>query len=321
MSVLRIALIGAGNMARHHMMVMAVMPYLRAVGVFSRTRPKAEALAAEFGKIKVFDSIDDMMREAKPDALMVLVSETQAFDVASSVMKFGVPLFIEKPAGLTPEATKQLADMARRLNVLTMVGYNRRYYSLFHKGLDLVSQRGPLLGVFVQGHERFWRIREGRKFSDDVLRQWIYANSTHTIDLLHFLGGEAKAVMSMTRSFREASPDQMAAVMGLGDGTIGQYQAHWYSPGGWAATLYGDGITVEFKPLEKGQWTDRDFKTQEIVPDETDQKFKPGMHGQMKAFAALVRDRKKVWPMADLDDAYQTMRLAEQIIAGKKTRL
>jgi predicted dehydrogenase len=289
---------------------------IEAVGITSRTQAKAEQLASAFGIKSCAEDVPSLIARARPDALMVLVNEDQMVKVVSQVIPCGLPLFIEKPAGLTPEENLRLAALAEQYALPTMVGFNRRYYSIFHKGLKIIQEHGLLLGVAVEGHERMWRIREGKKFSEEVMADWIFANSTHTIDLLRFFGGEPSHVTSLAhRHMREARGDQFAAIMELERGAIGHYQAHWYSPGGWRVVLYGEGVTVEFKPLESGRWIDKSFQAHEIEPDEMDQKFKPGFYHQMAAFAEFVRHGKMTWPMLDLQGAYMTMLLAKNISA------
>ncbi len=316
MKKIRLGLIGAGWVARQHLESIKAVDWIETAGITSRTRSKAEQLASEYRIPACLDNLESLVQQTSPDALMILVSEDQLFNVTSLALRCKLPLFIEKPAGLSPEETFKLSELARQQSVPTMVGFNRRYYSIFRKGLDIICQHGPLLGVAVEGHERMWRIREGKKFSECVMENWFYLNSTHTIDLLRFFGGEVKAVKSIARRYIERGGDQFAAIVELESGAIGQYNAHWYSPGGWKVVLYGDGVTVEFKPLEKGFWTDKDFKTHEIEPDEPDVKFKPGFFRQLEAFGNLVRYGKSEWPMLDLSGAYKTMLLAKEIGAN-----
>ena len=157
-----------------------------------------------------------------------------------------------------------------------------------------------------------WRVRAGGKFPEAVLEQWIYANSTHTIDLLRFFGGEATQVQTITHRHTENKGDQFAAIMELECGAIGQYMAHWYSPGGWRVVLYGDGVTVEFKPLERGRWIDKNSVVHDIQPDEIDAKYKAGFYRQIEAFRRLVREGSYEWPVADLADSLKTMELAQK---------
>ena len=197
-----------------------------------------------------------------------------------------------------------------------MVGYNRRFYSIFHKGIDIIRKHGDLLGIRVEGHERFWKLADQLK--EPVRSQWIYANNTHTIDLLRFFGGEPLGVSAISRNKIEKNGDQFAAVMEFPSGAIGHFVAHWYSPGGWGVVLYGQGVTVEFKPLETGRWIDQQFNIHDILPDEVDNKYKAGFYAQMQAFGAMVRSGQLPWPGEDLESSYKTMLLAQSISKGSR---
>lgn len=315
MKKVRLGLIGAGWIAAQHVKVInGLADEVEALGVYSRTFTKAENFSKEFGIPLCARSIEELVQKVSPDALLVLVNADQVeLVVRQLIERYRLPIFIEKPAGLTPEQNKGLCDLARSHRVNTMVGFNRRYYSIFHKGLDIIRQHGQLRGVSIEDHERMWRIRGSNKYSDEVLENWVYVNSTHMIDLLRFFGGEPRSVSAAIHSRIERKGDQVAAIMELDSGTIGNYSAHWYSPGGWRVVLYGDEVTVEFKPLESGWWIDKDLKVTEIIPDEADIKFKPGLYNQMKAFVALVREGRMDSFALNLDGAYKTMLLAEKL--------
>ena len=312
MADLRIGIVGAGRIAVKHLEVLSALPGAMLAGIASRTRTRAEALAAQSGGASVYDDLDALVGEAKPDALMVLVSADQVAPVARDAMRFGLPLFIEKPAGLNTQESGELAALAHKLGVRTMVGYNRRHYSIFGAGLEIVRRHGPLMGVLVEGHERIAAVRKVGKHPEHVLGAWLYANATHTIDLLRFFGGEVADVHCLSARHREPLGDQFGAVLRFESGALGHYVSHWLSPGGWRVVLYGDGVTVEFKPLESGRWTDGAGVTHEIQPGAEDQRFKPGFYAQLQAFCRLVRD-----PGArlseDLADAHKTMLLAERM--------
>jgi predicted dehydrogenase len=168
----------------------------------SRTRSKAEELAKMFDIDHVYETADLLLDGCSPDGIMVLVSANQIYNVAINLLPTGIPLFLEKPPGLVPEQTKSLADLADKYRTKNMVGFNRRYYSIFHKGLEIINQNGGLLGLAVEGHERFWKI-SGTDMSKEIHQNWIYGNSTHTLDLLRFFGGEIIDIYPFSKSLKE----------------------------------------------------------------------------------------------------------------------
>src|SRR3989338_3174071 len=160
-----IGIIGAGVMARRHLEVMRSIEWMMPVGITSRKKTKAQHLATEF-KCAVFDDIEALIKYSHPEGLMVLVSEDQTVQVVESLMPYRLPLFIEKPAGLSPDENLRLVQLAKEYAVPTLVGFNRRFYSVFHKGIEVIRQHGPLMGITVEGHERMWLVRERRRFSE-----------------------------------------------------------------------------------------------------------------------------------------------------------
>lgn len=310
----RLGIVGTGRIAQLHLGVLASMPNVEIVGLTSRTIAKAQNLAKQYGVAVVADDLVQLVEQAKPDGLLILVSADQVYPVTSQAISLGLPLFIEKPAGLNPSETRDLAELANKANVKTMVGYNRRFYSVFRKGIEIIRDRGPLLGLIVEGHERIAQVRDRGIHSREVLDAWLYANSTHTIDLLRYFGGEISEIRAEARNIREVGGDQFAAAIRFESGTIGTYNAHWLSPGGWRVALFGMGVSVEFKPLEAGSWIDASFQHHAIEPDAEDIDNKPGFYGQMEAFRDLVLDGELRWPGIDLAGACKTMKLASDLV-------
>jgi len=314
LSEFRIGVVGAGYIAFEHLKALKAQKDVKLSGIFSRTRARAETLACNFDHLIVYDTLEKLVHDGRVDALLVLVSADQIYSAVKDACCFGIPLFIEKPPGLNPEETKELADLAEEHGVVNMVGFNRRYYSVFHKGLEKIRDHGALLGVTIEGHERFWKIAD--QVSPLIRQRWIFANSTHTIDLLRFFGGEPSEMHSLANSHIETGGDQFSATIRFDSGALGNYSSHWYSPGGWAVRLFGEDVTVEFRPLENARWVDTQFQSHDIAPDEVDRIFKPGFFRQMEAFVQLASGEPLQWPAQNLREAAKTMDLASRIQSG-----
>lgn len=310
--IIRLGLIGTGFVAAEHVKVIEENHRAEVVGLTSRTHSTAEAFAKKHGLPRPYTNITEMVSKAKPDALMVMVSSDNMHTASKEALSFGLPVFMEKPAGLTPGLNLELADIADRKQVKTMVGFNRRFYSIFHKGVEIIKEHGPLYGLLIEGHERINAVRAAGRFSGETIENWIYANSTHTIDLLSFFGGKISKIKGNASSWREPGGDQFSASIQFENGAIGTYVSNWLSPGGWRIVLYGKGVSVEFKPLEKGVWTDSNFKTHDILPDKYDEMFKPGFYQQLDSFLDLIAG-KEIDHIQDLRGALRSMELATAI--------
>ena len=310
---IRVGLVGAGLIARQHLLALAKNPRFAAVGIASRTWAKAQALADEFGLPLVADSPAELAEKARLDALMLLVSPQAMAPLTLQCLPLGLPLFLEKPVGLCLAEAEDVARAAEGASARTMVGFNRRHYSVFAKGLAKIHERGRLLAVHIEGSERMAVARGTGRFAEDVLRAWLFANATHTIDLLRHFGGEPEQVHALCASLHEPLGDQFAACLRFPGGALGSYTANWHSPGGWGVVLKGQGVSVEFRPLETGRVTYADGVTELLEPDEAEAGLKAGFAGQLAAFAELVDTGVLAAPSQDLAGALLTMRLAARL--------
>lgn len=316
----RLGVVGAGRIACDHLKAITGLQNVEVAGITSRTMTKAQDLGAQFAIPVVTESLSELVQRTRPDGLLLLVSVDQIYHATCAAFEYGIPLFLEKPPGLTPTEAYHLEELARQYQIGTMVGYNRRYFANFHQGIRIIRDHGPLMGILVEGHERLAKVRSAGFHPQHVLNNWVYANATHTIDLLRFFGGELKEFYPVAHSYQETLGDQFAAVATFSSGTMGTYVSHWLSPGGWRVVLCGNGVTVEFKPLEAGLWTDRTLQAHEIEADPCDLQYRPGFFRQMEAFCDLIRDGKLAWPGQDLAGACETMRVAEQLVSAVRNR-
>ena len=316
MSKVKIGILGAGYIAAEHLEVLKSRRDVEISSIYSRTKSKAELLAKKFNIKEVCSSIEDISQKSEIDGLMILVSANQMYPVTMELMSKQKVLFIEKPPGLKPEETANILELANKYKTKNMVGFNIRYYSIFKKGMELIKKNGPLLGVSIEGHERFWKVLE-TNISSELRKSWIYANSTHTIDLLRFFGGNIEKLSSFTGRVTEQEADQFSVSLKFCNGAVGSYISNWYSPGGWTINLYGKGISVIFKPLESGYYLNDNFETHKIEPDDFDKKYKPGFYGQAEAYLNLIKTGSLKSPGQDLKGSYETMVLTEMIFSGK----
>jgi len=303
---LKLAIVGAGYIAREHLKSINKLSGLSPELIYSRTFNKSQKLADEFGIPTIAKSYEEFILNLKGiDGILILVSPEKMFEVTDLLIPYQIPLFIEKPPALSYEEILQLNTKASVNKTLNMVGFNRRFYSIYHKGIKKIRDHGRLLGLSIEGHERFWKL--GDSFTKNTKDSWLYANSSHTIDLIDFFGGELDELKVFSSSLNQTHGDQFVASMRFKSGTLGTYTSHWYSPGGWSVTLYGEEITVIFKPLEKGVWIDRDFKEHEIKPSKSDLLLKEGFYEQMKSFRNLINTKNVEWPAVSLEGSLRTV--------------
>lgn len=311
MKKISIGIVGAGLITDTYLSIIKKTKLFEVLAIASRTVSKAKNISKKYGIKNYYDSYLEMIDKNNLDGIFILVSADQIYKVTNEILDFKIPLFLEKPPGLSYKEASTLAKKAKKKKVLNMVCFNRRFYSNFEKGLNLISSKGKLLGVSIEGHERFWNLKKYK--NKKILEAWIYANSIHTIDLLRFFGGEISRVFSVKNSLNQKNGDQFKALIEFKNKALGSYTSHWHSPGGWNVKLFGEGVTVIFDPLENGYSIDEKFNKKIIKNDKYDNIFKPGFYQQIKSFRRLIEKKKLRYPAQDLKSALKTMELIKKI--------
>lgn len=312
---LRVAMLGAGKMARAHLDVLRSVPGVSVVGLCNRTKATGEQLARDYGIERWFQSADQMLAEAKPDAVIIAVGHASTTDVASLALAAGIPALIEKPAGYSSAETHRLVELAGETNCLNVVGLNRRYYGSIQQALLEVIHQGPITGILVEAHEAIADYRSRGTFEPWLYDNWIVANTIHAIDLLRLIGGELSEVTGFRQKRAEPRGDNFSISMRFESGMVGSFVSHWNSARGFGLKIFGQGVTAELFPLEEGFISFDTGRRIKLTPTWSDLTFKPGIYGQDTAFLQAVCERRDAptYPASDLKDHLKTMRLVEQI--------
>ena len=148
---LRIAFIGAGQMARQHLRAVsrAKTPAV-VVGVHDRETGAAAAFASAAGA-PAFASIDTLMAEARPDVVHVCTPPQTHVASARAALEAGAHVYVEKPFALTAADAGGLLDLAAARGALVCAGHQL----LRDPGFERLMARVPRLGELVQVDSHF----------------------------------------------------------------------------------------------------------------------------------------------------------------------
>lgn len=306
----RIAVVGAGYTAREHLRAFADIPNLEIVGIMSRTRSRAEALAQEF-ESTVFDRMSDLAA-TKPDLLIIAVTEDAMREVTEMACQYSWALLVEKPPGfdLSDAVRLQTAVLAQGSQVY--VGLNRQFLSSTQALLDdLKSTEGNRFVQVQDQQDLATAVTLGRP--PHVHRNWMYAASIHTIDYFRMVVPAEATRVQVLRPWDFSNPTIVLAYLEFGSGDAGVYEAVWNAPGPWAVTMSAGGKRWELRPLERAETVTQGRAKKTIPMSSWDETFKPGFRLQAENVRAAVLGESN--QAVTLDDALRTMRLIARIYA------
>ena len=305
----RVAVVGAGAMAREHIRAFRDVPGVVVAGIHSRTREKAEELAREYGIPGVYDSVAELHDRTEAELVVVTVFETSMRSVSIECSRFPWTLFLEKPPGIDIGEAEEIRAAADGRDVL--VALNRRFLSATQtvaNDLDTIDEPRFIHVQDQQDRE----LAKSLGHPPRVVENWMYANSIHLIDYLRFLGrGAVRKVTPLTGRHPD-QPNVVLAGIEFDSGDVGLYEGIWHGPGPWAVTVSTGPRRWELRPLERAavqRAGERRLET--IETHEWDASFKPGFRLQAEQAIAAVRGEPSKSPT--LDEALDTMRLIERI--------
>jgi len=310
--MVRVAIVGLGNIARHHATVLSHLRGARAVAGVKRDRKSGESFCAEFSIPNYFRNTSDLLEWGEFDAAVISVGHSYTVEVSMAILSTCRPCLIEKSVGFRAVETAAVATLAKKAGTWGMVGVKRRYYSNIRKALDFAERAGGLKALLVQQPE--W-IHQSKTWglADEILDRYFIVNGIHLIDLMCHAAGLPEQVYALTRTAldRRNSYDAFFEFPG---NVPGHYVSQWYAPGRWTVDFFAADLRIRFKSLEEAtyQRTGRDERP--LPLGEKDRRFKAGFYSQMQAFVDAVDSRGLPRPPACLlDEAVGIMKVVEAI--------
>ncbi|HST71911.1 Gfo/Idh/MocA family protein [Kocuria sp.] len=187
---LRIALVGAGSVARRHVDVLHRLGGARVVSVTDAHEPAATALATALDAAAFTDPYE-ALDAVDVDAVYVCVPPFAHGPGERAALSRGKPLFVEKPVGLGLDVAEQIGAMVESTGVVTGTGYHWRCLDTAVRAKELLAQAPPLLanGYWLDKRPPTpwwgWADRSGGQVVEQL---------THVVDMARFLLGEAVEV-------------------------------------------------------------------------------------------------------------------------------
>jgi predicted dehydrogenase len=307
----RVAVIGAGAMAREHLRAFAAIPDVVIAGIHSRTRSKADALAQELHVPLVCSSVVELHDRTRADLVVVAVPELAGREVSEASFAFPWAVFMEKPAGYHLADAEAILASARLKKRRVWVGLNRRFLSSTQAALsDLQTNSGPRF-IHVQDQQSL-ETASAIGHPAEVVDNWMFANSIHLIDYLSCFGRGGVRMVRRIYPWQGAETSVVLAAVEFHSGDRGLYEGIWRGPGPWAVTITTAQRRWELRPLEQASFQNAgERRLQSVETHEWDRQFKPGFRLQAEEVIKAVRGEPSHVPT--LEQATETMRLIAAI--------
>lgn len=206
---IRAAVIGAGNMGRHHVRILGSMPDVELVAVVDPDSARALPHAQSAGTTLVA-SLDEL----PPVDFAVIATPTQHhLDTALTLIERGTHLLIEKPLAGTPEDAQAITDAAEKAGVTLAVGHVERFNAAVTVLAGLITE--PIMLSFERLSPYTPRIQDSVVF--DLM--------VHDLDLACWIGGGyPTSVSAVGSNVFSDSLDVASAILEFENGCVATLQ-------------------------------------------------------------------------------------------------
>lgn len=167
---LRVGLIGAGGRwgPRAHVPALKGVSEAELYAVCTAHADTAQAAADKFGVARAYGNDKALHADAEVEAVAVAVRVPAHYELSKNAIEAGKHVFCEWPLGANTKEAEELAALARKKNVRTMVGLQRRASPAYLYMRELIQQGyvGQVLavnmmlmnsGVLTRTADRTWQ--------------------------------------------------------------------------------------------------------------------------------------------------------------------
>lgn len=223
--LIRIGVVGLGNMGKHHVRVLSELPTVELVAVADPSE-SARYEVERSRRLKTYESMAHMLEGEELDAVTLAIPTSQHEASAMRAIEAGIPFLIEKPLSGTIESARRIVNAAIQAGVMGTVGHVERY----NPAVQAVK-RGLVAGELGRVFQ-LRAIRTGplpTRIQDVGV---VVDLATHDLDVIrHLVNEPVERVFAETaRRMHSEHEDLSTSLLRFHDGTIALLDVNWLTP-------------------------------------------------------------------------------------------
>jgi predicted dehydrogenase len=254
---LRVALVGAGNLARWaHLPNIKKIPGVKLHAVYSSSGSRGKSYALRFGAAYSCSDFDEVLRDPNVDIVLVASRHQHHASQALASLRAGKHVFLEKPMALTEAECQQLYRAVEETGRQLTVGFNRRFAPFYIELKKALARRSGPAVVSVRMNSpglsgSFWA-------ADPAIGGAILGEACHFIDLMYWLlESEPTKVSAYSLPLGTNEPigeNNIVASFQFADGSIGNLTyctVGTKTSGGERVEVFAPGISATTEDMKR----------------------------------------------------------------------
>ena len=173
---MRVAIIGIGSIAQK-----AYLPILSAMEdvellISTRNKKVLEEVSLKYKIDRAYNKLENLLKEDF-DAAIISTHADGHYEIAKRLLEKGVNVYIDKPLTYNLEKSMEIEALAKKKNLIAMVGFNRRFCPKFRELKD-------------KGKADIIIMEKNRDYPPGGIRKFIVEDFIHVVDTIRFLMDE-----------------------------------------------------------------------------------------------------------------------------------
>lgn len=270
---IRVAVIGAGFMARRRVRAFLETGQLHLCGVASRHIATAKMFGAQFGIEQCFEDYHRLL-EVKPEAVLVEVPHAIQDEVVQWALNANLHVFIGGPLSRNSVTGQAICQSAKERGLIVEAGFEARYKAVWEKARELID-RGALGQIVALRSIALWPAKPD---------SWYYQESvsggmplTHLsyafLNPIRWLLGEPTHISAFANQISQRGVDSVQeetcmANLLFDDDVMVSMMAGYIKPGqdeSWMVSILGTDAVLELYPTEMDNGTLRLLQGEEVT--------------------------------------------------------
>ena len=236
--MIKAAFIGAGRRARSaHYPIVSKLTDVRLEAVSDLDPVLMTQVAKQHAIPETYADYRQMLEAIDLDLIYVIMGEEMMTPIAIECMNLGKHVFIEKPAGASPQESRLLVAAAKQNDVVCAVGFQRRFAAVTREAMRLISGCGGATLAVGEFHKNMLGLPKPP-------RTTLWNDVCHAVDLIRWMARSEVAEATAFQDFRGSDwPNDYTALMRFQNGAVGVLLANRSSGGrSLRAELHGIGV-------------------------------------------------------------------------------
>ena len=310
-SFFKVGFVGSGNTAQRHAEVIQSFKKYNFTSVFSRKIKNSRDFAKKFNIKNYFNNIIKFKNKENYDLIIICLPPDKLFKYLKHLINLNTNIFIEKPLGLNLNEANKIQNLYKKRKFKKMkffVGYNRRFLGSVITLKKIISKQSSQRFVDIKDQQDLL-IAKKLGHSNLTIKNWMYANSIHTIDFFNFLL-RGKIVKIENKKIKFDKSYVVISYITSSSGDIGRYIGYWNIPSKWSVSLINKENNLKLSPLEKLEKKTKK-KFNKFTKFNFDKKFKPGFYCQFKEIDKALENKKNY--AVTIFDAIKSVKIVNKI--------